>query len=106
MPQTRPPGSCCSRFSPWLDEYDLIPGQDWDSEIRKVVRTSQTVVVCLSCSSITKEGYVQKEIKFVMDVADEKPDGMIFVIPARLEGCVLPERLKRWHYVSFYFQWL
>ena len=48
---------------PWLDEEKLIPGQDWEAEIAKAVRTSDVVVVCLSLSSSTKAGFVQKEIR-------------------------------------------
>jgi TIR domain len=47
-------------FKPWLDEENILPGQDWNTEIRRAVRNSHVVVVCLSRSSITKEGYVQK----------------------------------------------
>ncbi|HTP10322.1 MAG TPA: TIR domain-containing protein, partial [Anaerolineae bacterium] len=61
-------------FAPWLDEEDLLPGQDWQHEIPKVVRNADAVIVCLSHGSITKTGYVQKEIKFALDVADEQPE--------------------------------
>jgi hypothetical protein len=59
-------------FEPWLDEEDLLPGQDWQYEIPKAVRQSDVVIVCLSRGSITKAGYVQKEIKFALDAADEQ----------------------------------
>ena len=72
-------------FEAWLDEAKLMPGQDWDLEIRKAVRGSDVVLVCLSKSSTTKEGYVQKEMRFALDVADEKPEGTVFLIPVRLE---------------------
>ncbi len=81
-------------FEVWLDEVKLIPGQDWDFEIKKAVRNSDTVIVCLSNSSITKEGYIQKEIRFALDVAEEKPEGTIFLIPARLEDCSVPDSNK------------
>ena len=82
-------------FDAWLDEEKLLPGQDWDLEIRKAVRGSETlVVVCLSSDSITKAGYVQKEIRFALDVADEQPEDAIFIIPVRLEDCSVPDRLK------------
>src|SRR6266851_4793692 len=71
-------------FAPWFDEETLLPGQDWRAQIGQAVRDCDVVVVCLSKSSIAKEGYVQKEIKIALDVADEKPDGTIFIIPARL----------------------
>ena len=47
-------------------------------------------------------GFVQKEIKFVLDVADEQPEGRIFIIPARLEDCKVPDRLSRWHWVNLF----
>ena len=87
---------------PWLDEIDLIGGQDWDAAIRKAVRQSDIVIVFLSKLSITKSGYVQKEIKFALDVADEKPEGTIFIVPVRLEECSIPDRLSRWHYIDLY----
>ena len=77
-------------FHPWLDEEDLVPGQDWDEEIRKTVRSSGVVLVCLSSRAVNKEGFVQKEIKFALDCADEKPPGTIFLIPAKLEECSVP----------------
>ena len=33
---------------PWLDEEELIAGQDWQLEIPKAVRAAHVVVVCLS----------------------------------------------------------
>lgn len=84
----------------WLDEEKLLPGQDWDYEIQAAVRRSDVVLVFLSQGSVTKEGYLQKEIRQVLDVADEKPEGTIFVIPVRLEDCPLPSRLRRWQYVD------
>lgn len=83
-------------FEPWLDEEDLLPGQHWELEIPKAVRAADAIVVCLSQSSITKEGYVQKEIGEALDVATEKPEGTIFLIPLKLEACEIPTRLKRW----------
>jgi hypothetical protein len=91
-------------FAPWLDEEDLLPGQDWQREIPKAVRNSDIVIVCLSPSSINKAGYVQKEIKFALDVADEQPEDYIYIIPLRLVECAVPERLRRLHWVNMFEQ--
>src|SRR5688500_14927865 len=61
----------------WLDQEKLMPGQDWQLEIPRAVRESDVVVVCLSKKSVTKEGYIQKEIRFALDSAKEKPEGTI-----------------------------
>lgn len=86
----------------WLDQEKLLPGQDWRLEIPKAVHEADVVVICLSKKSTTKEGYVQKEIKFALDIAEEKPEGTIFLIPARLEDCTVPDRLGRWQWVDLY----
>ena len=87
---------CADDIEPWLDEEDLLPGQKWEQEIPQAVRAADAILVCLSRSSITKEGYVQKEIMEALDAAKEKPEGTIFLIPLRLEGCEIPDRLKGW----------
>jgi hypothetical protein len=72
-------------IDPWLDKEKLLPGQDWELEIEKSVEAADVVIVCLSKSSVEKEGYYQKEIKKVLDVSDQKPEGTIFIIPLRLD---------------------
>jgi len=89
-------------LEPWLDEENLLPGQDWNQEIRKAVRNSDVVIICLSHSAINRAGYVQKEIRYALDVADEQPEGTIFLIPLRLEECEIPERLSRWQWVNLF----
>jgi hypothetical protein len=89
-------------YSPWLDEEDILGGQTWDVEIRKAVRAADSVVVCLYRGSITKAGYVQKEIRFALEVSDEQPEGTIYIIPVKLEECSVPESLSKWQWVSLF----
>ena len=94
----------------WLDKEKLLPGQNWKIEIPKAVIDSDVVIVCLSAHSLNKEGFVQKEIKLALDSADEKPAGTIFIIPARLEDCDVPERLSQFQWVDLFsdngYEWL
>jgi hypothetical protein len=87
---------------PWLDEEELYPGQDWNMEIEKAIETTDVILVCLSNNSITKEGYVQKEIKTALDYSDYKPEGAVFIIPIRLEDCKPPNRLSKWQYADYF----
>jgi antitoxin component HigA of HigAB toxin-antitoxin module len=89
-------------FDIWFDEEKLVPGQDWDLEILKALRETDVVVACLSNISVSKKGYVQKEIRIALDVADEQPEGAIFVIPTRLEDCQVPIRLSKWQWVDLF----
>jgi len=85
----------------WLDKAKLLPGQDWELEIRKAVREADVVVVCLS-KQFNQAGFRQKEVRLALDTAMEKPEGEIFIIPARLEECDTLESLRRWHWVDLF----
>lgn len=87
---------------PWLDEEDLIGGTRWEDAIEEAVRAADVVVVCLSPWSVTKEGYLQREIRFAIGVADEKPDDTIFIVPLKLQECDLPKRLKQWQSIDYF----
>lgn len=91
-----------SGTNPWLDEENLLPGQQWKQEIPKAVRKSDIVLVCLSPKAITKSGYVQKEIRFALDIAEEKPEDTIFLIPVKLEECEVPQRLADLQWVNLF----
>ena len=85
----------------WFDKAKLLPGQDWELEIRKAVREADVVVVCLS-KQFNQAGFRQKEVRLALDTAMEKPEGEIFIIPARLEECETLESLRRWHWVDLF----
>jgi hypothetical protein len=93
-------------LTPWLDEESLLPGQNWKSAIKKVIRDSRHFIALLSSSSVEKRGYVQKELKDALDVLDEFPRTSIYVIPARLDNCkVDDEKLADLHYVDLFPDW-
>ena len=85
----------------WLDKEKLLPGQDWELEIKKAVREADVVVVCLS-KQFNQRGFRQKEVRLALDTAMEMPEGEIFIIPARLEECENLESLRKWHWVNLF----
>lgn len=89
-------------IDPWLDEEDLLPGQEWDLEIEKAVEVSDAVIAFLSTGSIAKEGYIQRELKFILGIAQDKPEGAIFVIPLRLDDCKPPRRVSTWQWGDYF----
>ena len=86
----------------WLDAEKLLPGQDWDHEIRKAIIKSQLVIVCLSKHFNKQKGYRHEELKIALEKAALLPDGEIFIIPARLEKCDLPKSLSHLHRVDLF----
>src|SRR5262249_12895400 len=68
-------------FQPWLDEEDLLPGQLWNQEIRKALKSSDFILIFFSQNSVAKRGYVQREMKLALDTWEEVPEGQIHTIP-------------------------
>ena len=46
----------------WMDLEKLLPGQDWEYEIRKAIHHSDIVIVCLSREFIKQGGYRHEEL--------------------------------------------
>lgn len=80
-------------FRPWMDTRDLQPGSMWQESIETALRDSDFVLALLSNNSISKRGYIQRELKAAISLLLEKPESDIFLIPIRLEECPLPASL-------------
>jgi hypothetical protein len=78
-------------FTPWLDEVNLLPGQNWQIEIPRAINQSAIFIACLSKRSVLKHGYVQKEFRLALNKYAERPPGSIYFIPIRLDDCELPD---------------
>ncbi len=89
-------------LDPWLDEENLLAGQEWRAEIYQAIKDSDAVIVLLSSRSTTKAGFVQREIGFALDILAEKPEGTIFLVPVRLGDCTVPHRLEHLHYIDLF----
>ena len=76
---------------PWLDEEDLLPGQNWRIEIPKAIRKCDFFIACLSEHAIQRQGYMHKEFRVALDVYAEKPPGSIYLIPLKFDDCEVPD---------------
>ena len=47
----------------WIDCEEILPGQNWKIITEKNIRLSQYFLLLLSSNSVTKRGFVQKEMK-------------------------------------------
>ncbi|MFT3896052.1 MAG: toll/interleukin-1 receptor domain-containing protein [Anaerolineales bacterium] len=89
-------------ITPWLDDEDLLPGQDLELEIENELEAVDIALVCVSKQSLNEEGYFQKEIDSIAEAARKKPKDTVFIIPILLDYCELPRSLRPWLPVDFY----
>lgn len=85
----------------WMDVERILPGQHWDSEIRGALEAAAAVVVFISRNSVDRTGYVQRELRMVVDKLHERPDHRIYAIPVALDpGVAIPDPLKHLHFLA------
>ncbi len=87
---------------PWLDEREIVPGQTWRIQIEKAIGACDFFIACLSKLSISKEGFVQRELKIALEEYDDKPEEAIYLIPLRLEECTVPHRFRSLQWCDFF----
>ena len=93
-------------FRTWLDERNLIAGQNWPRAIESAIETSDYFVACFSTQSVDKRGGFQAEIRYALDCARRLPLDEIFLLPVRLNLCRLPRSIAReLQYVDLFPNW-
>ena len=76
-----------SDITPWMDNKDILGGQNWKNEIRNAIEKSDYFITLLSSSSLSARGFVHKEQKIALDIFEECQKDKIFIIPVRIDGC-------------------
>jgi hypothetical protein len=93
-------------FRPWLDKKRLMPGQNWPRAIESAIHTSDFFVACFSRRAITKRGSFHSELRYALFCAAKVPLDEIFLIPLRLDACVVPNRIsKQTQYLDLFPDW-
>jgi len=92
-----------SGLTPWLDSEELLPGQRWKVVVNQAIKDSSYFLALLSSNSISKNGFVQKELKMALEILDEIPTNKIFIIPIRLDDCKPTDvKLQDLHWVDLF----
>jgi len=87
----------------WIDRENLIPGQNWEMEIKKAIKKSAYFLALVSTKSIDKKGFTQKELKYALDILDEEPFSDIYIVPVRIDDCrPIYGKLQDLHWVDLF----
>lgn len=83
-------------FEPWIDKR-ILPGQDWDEVIQRAFNAADVYLIFMTPRSVSKRGYVQREINDALDKQRYNLPGDIGLIPLMLEDCDVPVKISRSH---------
>jgi hypothetical protein len=54
----------------WADFDSLVAGSKWEPAIKKAIKESRFFLAVLSKNSVSKKGFVQKEIKLALNATE------------------------------------
>jgi len=89
-------------FDPWLDVESIPGGGEWKLLVAQAVRESHVVLVLLSQRSVTRDGFLQREIHMALEMWQEKAPGRIYLLPVRLDDCRKHERLAHLNWIDLF----
>jgi hypothetical protein len=89
-------------FAPWMVSKDVRPGEDWLATSRKAIYQSDFFLSIRSTNTEQRSGHFDEELAVALEIGKEKPPGEVFLIPVRLEECVVPERLRRRDWIDLF----
>lgn len=89
-------------MEPWMDREKLLPGMEWNKEMKKAVDSSHAILFFISKRTFDEAGIVDPIIKYILDRSLDEPEGNIFIIPVKLEECSTPFRLENYTEVHLY----
>ena len=77
----------------WFDQYDILPGDRWDSAVQNALKTSPWLLVVLSPHSVASEN-VMDEVAEALKLGKK-------VVPVLHLQCDIPFRIARLQYADF-----
>lgn len=77
-------------LTPWLDKWNLVPGEPWQEAIEEALNASKTCAVFLGASGLGP--WENEEMRAALDIRIWRRD--FRVIPVLLPGASLPDRGK------------
>lgn len=93
-------------LNPWLDNEDILFGQNGDKEIKKAVNNCRIFLPMFSSRSVEKRSYIRGEFKLGVDTLEEIFEIQTLVIPIRIDNCQIPfDKLSKIHYQDMFPDW-
>lgn len=89
-------------FESWMDKRDIVAGENWEKSIWRAVRSADFFLTCITRRSLTKRGFLQKELKRALSIWEEKLDDDICLIPCRLENCTVSGPISDLQWVDLF----
>ncbi len=86
----------------WIDYESLLPGQNWKITIEKAIKGSHFYFLLLSSHSMSKRGFIQKEMRIAYEMLEQCSEDDIYLIPIRLDECEPSLKISNIQYIDVF----
>ncbi len=93
-------------ISCWIDTEDIYAGENWRIKIKKAINNCPFFLCLLSNKAQKTRGFRHNEIKQAIEIVKILPPDQVYIIPARIEECVvLYEEFENLNWVDLFPDW-
>jgi hypothetical protein len=94
-------------FALWFDRRHFRPEEDVDAQVLNAIKESYFFVIVLSPTSVSKNGYVRKEVRLALEMLSGLGPSHTFIIPVRIAECEpRPDEIAGLsHYIDLFPDW-
>lgn len=85
----------------WKDDKSLRVGDVFDNKITHAIKESDFAIILLSSKSVSKIGYIQKELRQILEMSQFRPHSTAFVLPIKLDDCQVPLEIADFNWIEF-----
>ncbi len=89
-------------YSPWMDQYDILPGENWENCIKNAIKKASFFLIFLSDHSVNRRGVLQKEVRAALVSETGMLSTDIYLIPVRISDCPMPDELSSFQWVDLF----
>ncbi len=85
----------------WKDDKSLRIGDVFDNKIKQAIKESDFAITLLSSKSVSKIGYIQKELRQILEMSQFRPRACAFVLPIKLDNCEIPLEIADFNWIEY-----
>ncbi len=89
-------------YNPWLDEQEIVPGQNWTKTVFQAIENSSVALYLSSKNTEGEGGFAFKEMMAAREVLRANKESQSPIIPIYLEESELPKELSEIHGVKLF----
>lgn len=90
----------------WFDAERLLGGQLWERAALEAIKDCHYFLAILSNHSVSRKGFVNREIRRALALLEEYPEDRVFIIPIRLDDCTPSyQQLSMLHRIDMFPSW-